>query len=425
MIRYSKPFLLSDHGSNRATAYCYNNKIVTLAGKTHVVWTDTVAETRGRTFDHATNQWGPTIHIGTGVDNHNNPSLTADREGRLRIAFGPHGSWANYPAPWPAGAFKWSAAPEINSLEGLGTTNVAAGYNGTYAYLLHDHAGADCLVYRGGDGPPSLMFQRQRKAGGWTNARALMTQDIPPGYTHIAPSLLSEPSGTIYVAGHFYSTFNSTSIGVAILKSADLGETWADMTGKATSTPIEYGSRFAIPHPPAQDDPRNWGMALDPAGSVWAMAGKQGNCGRYLPLSRWAGTHWDTVDVGHFLPADRLPNDGSMSIDSKGRIHVLLAAASIPAGANEKANQEWGDPTCEVFHLCSRDAGKTFECVQVSPTDAKVAHWLPQMSRSGPNYTFENPMILYTRGEATAKPGEGCQATGLNEVWAVRVEAMD
>ena len=96
------PHLLSTTGSNRATAYIMGNKVVTLAGKTHVVWTDAIAQTCGRTFDHATGQWGATVRIGEGVDNHNTPALTVDREGRLHIAYGPHGAWAEPRWDWPA-----------------------------------------------------------------------------------------------------------------------------------------------------------------------------------------------------------------------------------------------------------------------------------------------------------------------------------
>lgn len=425
MPRYSQPFKLSDRGSNRATAYCYTNKIITLKDKTHVVWTDAIAETRGRTFDHVTRQWGETIEIGSGVDNHNNPSITADRDGRIHIAFGPHGGWANYPAAWPAGAFKHSIAPDPNSLVGLGTKNGVVGYNGTYAYLLHDAAGFDCLVYRGGEGPPSLMFQRQTRAGGWSSARELMAQDIPPGYTHMGPSVLSDRQGVLYVAGHFYSSFRGTSVGVAILKSVDAGANWTDLTGRPVITPTQYDPRLAVPHPIAEHDPRNWGLALDSANRLWAMSGKQGATGRHLPLSRWTGSGWETVDVGKFLPADRIPSDGSMTIDTQDRIHLAVAANLAPADPGDKPTRGWGDPSSEVFHLCSRDGGKSFSCNQVSPSDPAVAHWLPLLPHGGPFHPVEKLTILYTRGESTAKPGEGCNASGHTDVYAVHVESLD
>jgi hypothetical protein len=58
VYKHSEPYLLSKQGSDRATAYDFANKAVTRNGKTHVVWTDAVALTRGRTFDHAAGEWG-------------------------------------------------------------------------------------------------------------------------------------------------------------------------------------------------------------------------------------------------------------------------------------------------------------------------------------------------------------------------------
>jgi len=86
MMTYSKPFLLSNTGSDHATAYLHGNKCVSRDGKTHVVWTDEIATTCGRTYDHRAGQWSETVTLGCGSDDHNNPSLTMDSDGRLHLA---------------------------------------------------------------------------------------------------------------------------------------------------------------------------------------------------------------------------------------------------------------------------------------------------------------------------------------------------
>lgn len=427
MSQPTKHHLLSKAASNRATAYSVSNKSVTLAGKTHVVWTDTVAITCGRTFDHATGQWGETMRIGEGCDNHNNPTLTADAKGHLHIAYGPHGIWdhANRICDWPPGTFKHAVSSEPNSLVGLEKCSGAFGYHGTYAALLHVPPGRDCIVYRGGEDPPSLMFQCRTSQGGWSNARALMAQDVAPGYTYYGAQLTCDRQGTIYVGGLFYSTEKKGSVGVAVLQSKDLGETWTSLRGDAAAVPIRYGPAYAVPHPEVRTSPYLNGLVVDSRGTPWVLTSGANQNDRQLLLSRWDGRDWKTLDISAFLPKNRVTCGScaaSMTIDARDRIHIALQAARLDLIAKEDSANAWGDPSTEVFHLVSRDGGKTFECTQITPTDPQVFTGLPIISKSGPFHPVEQPVILYTRGSLAAGKGEGCNATGLNEVHAVFVD---
>ena len=74
---------LSVHGSTRAARYAAANKIVTLKGKTHVTWLDSVTQTMVATYDHATRTWADAVKVGDGKDNHGGPALTRDSEGHL------------------------------------------------------------------------------------------------------------------------------------------------------------------------------------------------------------------------------------------------------------------------------------------------------------------------------------------------------
>ena len=47
---------LSEHGSTRATRYSGTNKIVTIGGKTHVAWLDSISHTMVATYDHASGE---------------------------------------------------------------------------------------------------------------------------------------------------------------------------------------------------------------------------------------------------------------------------------------------------------------------------------------------------------------------------------
>lgn len=403
MTTYTRPFCLSTAGSTRATAYNFGNKVVTLNGKTHVVWLDAVSRVCGRTYDHASGSWGDTVPLFEGYDNHTNPSLAADADSRLHLAYGPHG-WFN----WNGGCFKHVISTEPDSLDAW-ENEVSLGYNATYACLATTPSGLDCIVYRGGDPPSQLMFQRQRSLGGWEPARGLMRQEIPPQYTNVGATVVCDPDGVLFAAGHFFNlNTDARSAGVAILKSIDMGETWTDLSGEGTDVPILLTERFAVPHK-GEGDVRLAGLSLDRNNRPWVATTTKG-CAQ---VSYWTGSEWDAHDLGQFLPQDRIAEAGPIVVDTANRLH-MATAMNLPAG-DEKP---WGHPNREVFHLVSSDGGQTFECNRVSTPDDRLANWLPSISQSGVHQPVENPTILYTHGV----PGKGCLPPDTTEVYAVFVD---
>lgn len=421
MNRFTQPYLLSDQGSDRATAYAFSNKAITLAGKTHVVWTDAIALTRGRTFDHATKKWSDTITIGEGMDNHNSPSLTADAQGRLHIAYGPHGRWGVYPDNFAAGTFKYHTAETPGSLEALQREPGGFGYAATYPCLIHTSYGQDAIVYRGGEAPWTLMFQQTTERNGWSQARPLMRQDIEPQYTHVGAMLSCGLDGALYAAGHFYCMKRSHSLGVAVLKSVDQGQTWTDMTGAAAVVPILYDQRFAVPHVPAGMDPRLDGMALDSRGRLWVLTSAVSFGTRAFPLSCWDAGRWRTVDVSAFVPAGLAPVNAAMCIDMNDRIHIAATTYDIDAVAKAKDQAWWGHASLEVAHLVSEDGGRTFAYQRIGHEDSAVPNWLPTISRGGPHHPVDKPVILYTHGQTGGEtnPQNPCRPTTRTDVLVV------
>ena len=415
MVRYTEPFLLSSRGSTRATAYGFSNKSITLDGRTHVVWLDAIAQVCGRTYDHSSGAWSETYRLFEGCDNHTSPTLTADRSAHLRIAYGPHGFWGN----WNQGRFKWAISAKPNCLDAW-TGEEDFGYSATYACMTHTTHGLDAIVYRGGDSPASLMFQRQREKGGWTSARELMRQNIKPQYTHLNATIACGRDGTVYVAGHFYSedAGQGRSHGMAVLKSNDLGESWTDLRGEPVSVPALYSGRIAIPL--AAADMYVDGIALDSEDALWALAMHPGAGDRAILLSRWRANRWETADLQGCLPPGWVAVDGVLTMDTRDRVHLALAAVDFRRVDDPTPTGVWGHPSLEIFHLVSAPGGAGFECNMVSGPDPGLANWLPNISLAGPYSPVEQPVILYTHGA----PGEGCRPTTETEVYCVIVEEV-
>jgi hypothetical protein len=90
--------VISKIGSERATVGD-GNKIVTLDGKTHVVWQDISRAgyfNQVRTFDTGTEKWSSPVTLGHGLDYHARPSLTVDTEGFMHVVLDGHSS----PVTW-------------------------------------------------------------------------------------------------------------------------------------------------------------------------------------------------------------------------------------------------------------------------------------------------------------------------------------
>lgn len=398
------PFLLSASGSTRATAYSLSNKVVTLDGRTHVVWLDAVAKVCGRTYDHARREWSEARPLFDGCDNHTSPALGADASGHLRLVFGAHGWWGN----WNQGRFQHAVSAQPNSLDRWREPE-NFGYNATYAALTRLDDGFDAVVYRGGEPPSGVLFQRQRAKGGWSHPLRLMTQEIPPQYTHWGARLAGAPGGRLYVAAHFYNESLHGTLGVAVLTSPDNGETWTDLAGEPVRLPITFASRFALPHP---SNGYCSGLVTDSIGRLWTLSTSPFANDRSLLLSHWDGRAWDTRDLAGELPAERVSVAATMTIDAADRLHAVVDA--VTPGNRALSEIVFGDPTTEVFHLWSADGGATFRCRMISDLDPTTPNWLGNISQPGSHHRVEHPVILFTHGVK----GATCASPEQTQVYA-------
>ena len=197
-IRLSKPFLLSDAASTRASVYDMTNKSVRVGDVTHVTWLDAVSVVRLRSFDHRTGTWSETLTLGDAADNHCNPALTATPSGVLRLAYGPHG--------FGEGQFNCVRFRMLESADGRAWQEASnVGYGATYACLVTDSQGRDHLVYRGGCGLTGTFYERRLTNGCWDLTTKLSVVRKPPSYTFVNPSLVIGPGDVLYCGFMYYS----------------------------------------------------------------------------------------------------------------------------------------------------------------------------------------------------------------------------
>jgi len=414
-LTYTEPFLLSDRGSTRGSAYTFSNKSLTLNGKTHVVWLDAIAEVKGRTYDHGEGIWDRTVSIGSGYDNHTTPAITADKDGFLSIAYGPH------VLEWNNGQFKYARSGSPNDISEW-VQQGDFGYRATYACLTGSATGRDLMVYRGGESPHSTMFQKTRPEGGWTTAQALFGQDIEPQYTHCGSILSAAEDGILYVASHFYNVgrkqhpvhgdrSSMRSYGAALIKSEDQGVTWVTAAGKPVRVPTLYNEDVAVP--PLNGNVRVLGLALDADEKPVLLVGSPRLDMEELMLVTWTGSEWATEDLASVLPSGWIATGGSLTIDTAGRIHAAVMAVDSAACNTEEPDRVWGHPSTEIFHIQKK--GIDLTCSQISETDPQTASWLPNISRQQLFAPVENPVVLYTHGVK----GEGCLPPDTTEVYSV------
>lgn len=407
LAKVSDPFLLSDAGSTRATAYCMANKAVRVGSKTHVVWLDAITVIQARTYDHDSDTWSDVYTLGQGCDNHANPALSATPDGFLRVAYGPH----TFNGGWNYGRFKLAESERPNDASSWRPL-MDTGYNATYASLVTDAEGRDHLAYRGGGGPKAAMYERRLPNDAWERVTKLSMMRGEPRYTNVGNELLLGPDGVLYCGFHYYATRPDHSIGVCAIKSEDLGETWTALNGAPIRLPLDYDAAYAPPH--VGSDPRLSSMTMGPDKKLIVVTTDVGPTAEGCLLSVYEDGEWRTARLDPFLPDGRAAYGVVATVDARGRLLVAVGAAPSDCGDVKR----FGHPGMEVFLLASADAGESFEAIPVSRPSNDAANWLPSISRVGPNRDLSRPVILFTHGGR----GEGCSPPDRTEVYAVWVD---
>jgi hypothetical protein len=383
--------LLSEQGSTRSTRYASTNKIVTIEGKTHVAWLDSISNTMVATCDHASGQWGRPVKVGSGTDNHGGPALTCDSRGHLHVIFGPHADvpFQHCRSARPNDASRWIKLDDF-------------GHHPTYPSAVCDDRDTLHVIYRGGverGHPFKLIYQQRTSDGAWSEPRALARASAEwKGYTHYHASIAIGADHALHVAYNLYYAGAAKQAGH--MMSRDRGKTWHLADGSPLDPPVSAESDAFFARTDGAFKVNN--VVCDSKGLPWISLAD--------PRSKACPTiyHHDGSAWSSFCPAKRtspeLPQadlscNGSLTIDSQDRIYVALTRGSPVVGGSQ------GD----VLLLHSSDRGRSFRCLEVFPPDAKLPHTGLSLERPTGHNSIGTPWLLFSTGEK----GPDCFGKGI------------
>jgi hypothetical protein len=416
-IETAETKLLSQRGSTRATRYAGTNKIVTIDGKTHVAWLDSISNTMIATYDHASGEWEPPVHVGTGTDNHGGPALTCDGRGYLHIIFGPH---ADVPFQHARSA-KPNDASQWIELD-------AFGHHPTYPSAVCDAEDTLHVIYRGGLAPGhpfKLVYQRRTRDGVWSEPRGLAEAPADwKGYTHYHASIAIAANQTLHVAYNLYYAGAAKHAGHVM--SRDRGRTWTLADGAPLDLPVGPASdaffartdeAFKVNNVVCDRQGHPWISLADPRskagptiyhhdGKTWHSFCPARRTASNMPLDSYRASPAQngrklraSLDGSDSSGLGDLAFDGSLTIDAHDRIHVALTLGPRVTGGTQG----------NVVLLYSRDRGRTFRCLKVFPPDARLPHTGLSLERPTGHNTVEAPWLLFSTGEK----GPDCFGKGI------------
>jgi len=389
--------VLSVRGCGRATAYSEFNKIVSIGGKTHVSWLDSVGgkfQVRIATLDRATGKWSGVHTVGEAFDNHGGPSLTSDSSGYLHIVYYPH----HHP-------FRYRRSVRPNDASEWGE-EVQFGKKCTYSSLICTADDKLVLACRETATKQWALNVYEKAAdGAWTGPRTIFHGNYPSGYTRWqAAMVLGRDGRTIHISFMVFER-GAGDIGSAIgyLRSPDAGRTWERGDGTKVDLPARPGTIEIVDGSAKADGATNFrpgNIALDGEGVPWVIYSRLDRD----PFEAWAarrtkGGKWEKIALLPVIQGKwknrgvKMP--GSIVFGKDGTMYV--AAETVISGTGDELSF-WGHPSTEVVLLVSKDKGKTFDLFEVSKPDGLAANWLPNLERPTGSEAIYVTSLIYTHG---------------------------
>lgn len=422
--------LLSSMGSERATQG-NGNKIVTLNGKTHVVWQDSTDKgyfARARTLDHKTGKWSEPVTLGQGRDNHARPTITVDSKGYLHVIIGGHHTGLQYRrSVRPGDVSEWT------KVETFGKT--------TYPVLI---CGPDDTLYLAGRHDADWIgmdFYEKRPGEKWKRRGLLVRkQKKYEFYAAYHNALAWGPKHkTLHLSTGFFMGLRGDGSrklrglhqAVGYLRSEDFGKTWTKTDGTPVKVPattetidlIDEGIRAAKATDKPKPGIRHCGIVVDSKNRPFVTYVRHTpNPGHLFLATPNAKSGWEQLPIQKTV-AKHWPGQAaincSVSITSDDVMCFVITLAPL-----KHPNANWnpgifGRPAFwlrehpnvqRIVWLESRDGGHTFKSREIIPHDPKLGTLLPTLEKpTGFNGVAKGklPPLLYFVGLSRyRKPGE-------------------
>ncbi len=402
--------LLSEHGCGRATAYGDCNKIITLQGKTHVAWLDSIVEgfrVRARTLDRNTNRWSPTYTVGEAYDNHGGPALTVDNQGYLHIVYYPHHHPFRYRrSVRPNDASEWG--DEIEFGERCTYPTMVCGSDDTLYLTGRENRGSEPWHVNLFIKPPDAPWQEP----------ITIFQDDEGGYVRYQGALAwGQDHRTLHMTLLIFDENRSYTVGY--LRTPDSGRTWARADGTPVSLPATRETVTLIDT--EHRDLRFGSIAVDGESTPYIL---YSTCPSFaIPSHAWivwldGAGKWHRRSLSDELPKEwkgwSLAMDGALHIAPDGRIFAVLALMK-PETVDEG---NWGHKSAEIVGLRAPDIDGKFSVDLLSKPDMMVPHWLPTLERPTGHNHVNVPGMMYTAGVT----GEGCHDILSNGVYWIDMQ---
>lgn len=383
--------LISNEGSDRATAYHMSTKFADDGRNLWVTWLANPYQVRLTRIDPVAFAVVAETPLVQSYDNHCGASLALERNGRLHVVAGSHHqSFIHRWSATPTDPQSWSLPQAVGRVATYPSTAISAD-----GRLLH-------VAYRSSSNPWTLVVMRAELDANpitWTDFSHSRTVLRAPneGYCYWTNSLVVDANGTLHLMAEFYKQVAKPvgySAAVTHLYSNDDGLNWHHTDGRPLEcmpaglehiTPILFRGG---------GDLRPGGMILlrdqSLAFTIYNPRNQQ-----ILLARRRPGAAWDVFDWTEQLHA-KMPagwsfcSQGSLAEDRTGRLHCALVVAP---------EHGFGHPTSRLMHVVAdADARNLTHAELLSPWRDDHADWLPHLHKAPASMPANACLLLHQSG---------------------------
>lgn len=383
-------FLLSAEGSERATVGA-GNMIVTVSGKTHVVWQ--AADTKGyrsmiRTFDRVAGKWSDSITLNKAYDNHARPYITVDSAGYLHVVTSGHNTpFSHVRSLRPNDSSEWASAATFGS--------------GTYPYLLAGTDGSLLLAARPKSHAGVDLYGMKRDEP-WRVIRPLIVKREPhykeyAGYNSVLQ--WGPDRRRLHFACDVYEGYGTykrrgENQMVVYMYTDDLGATWHRADGsliEGDHFPKNLDVLVGESRQRKSDTPepavRLGGMVVDRAGRPFVLLtnDEEAERGKASLLTPGESGGWRELGLHAALrkyapESGALGPGGAFTITDSGRLQMIIPVAPF---------KTWGIPenkglksaALSFLWVETTDAGKSYKIAPVFPDGGDLERNSPTLEK--------------------------------------------